>query len=96
MTSNQISRGRIDSGVVLFIYFHLYISTGCSRTCFVVLRVSVDVMKHHDPNQLGIKSLFQLTTLVWDRGRVSFLCVVPADLEFDFELKTSVYLYLWD
>lgn len=53
-------------------------------------------MKYHDPNQLGIKSLFQLTTLVWDRGRVSFLCVVPADLEFDFELKTSVYLYLWD
>lgn len=37
MTSNQISRGRIDSGVVLFIYFRLYISTGWSRTCFVVL-----------------------------------------------------------
>lgn len=43
--------------------------------------------------------MFQLTALVWDRdsrGRASFLCVVPADLGFDFELKISVYLYLWD
>lgn len=73
MTSNQISCGCIDSGVVLFIYFRLYISTACSRTCFVVLRVSVDVMKHHDPNQLGVKEFVQLTTLVWDRGFFS-LC----------------------
>lgn len=38
-------------------------------------------------------SLFQFTTLLWvgrgSRDRISFLCVVLADLELGLELKTS-------